>query len=204
MAKGINPATVTVLLSAAAAVGYLSYRLLVPESGTAPANEPPTPGEARLAERLPDFALPDLDGSPLSIASWPDTPLLINFWATWCAPCLREIPLLKDFQAEHPDVQVVGIAVDSADPVQRFAREMQFNYPIMVGEADAISAAAAFGVDVLALPFTVFTAGDGRVLAVRTGEVHAEHLQNLTAVLADLGARRIDVDTARRRLAGLM
>jgi hypothetical protein len=88
--------------------------------------------------------------------------------------------------------------------VLRFAEQMQFNYPIMVGEGDAIGAASAFGVDVLALPFTVFTAGDGRVLGVRTGEVHPEHLQNLLAVLADLGAERIDFDTARQRLAGFM
>ena len=118
-------------------------------AGTAAAQRA-APGQP--AEGLPEFELQGLEGGLRSIRSWPDRALVINFWATWCAPCLREIPLLKAFQAAHAEapVQVVGIAIDQLEPVQNFAEEIAFNYPILVGEADAINAAAAFGVDFFA------------------------------------------------------
>ncbi|HEX5046704.1 MAG TPA: TlpA disulfide reductase family protein [Gammaproteobacteria bacterium] len=214
MAKA-RPALLTVALSAAAVLGYLSYRFLLP-----PAPQPETPDipasaligadadesadAPELAATLPDFTLDSLAGGPQSIKSWPGKPLLINFWATWCGPCLREIPMLKEFQTGHTGLQVVGIAVDKRDPVVGFADRMQFNYPILIGEGEGWDAAAAFGVSVYALPFTVFTAADGSVLGVHTGELHTEHLENLTAILADLDQHKIGVDEARARLAGRM
>ena len=209
-----RPAAVTALLSAAAVVGYVAYRLFVgvgpdvPEtaSGTIQLGESPNEdgdeAPAKLAEQLPEFSLENLAGAQQSITSWPGKPLLINFWATWCGPCLREIPMLKELQTRRSDLQVVGIAVDKRDPVVGFAANMQFNYPILIGESAAWDAAAAFGVNVYALPFTVFTAPDGSVLGVHTGEIHAEHLENLTAVLDDLKAGKIDLATARARIAG--
>jgi len=156
------------------------------------------------ASTLPEFTLANLSGEQQSIQSWPDQALLINFWATWCAPCLREIPLLKEFQNTHADnaVTVVGIAVDRLEPVAAFAQDMTFNYPLLVGQADGMDAAASFGVDVFALPFTVFTDHDANILGVHTGELHAEDLENLAAVLEDLGAGRIDLERARARVAG--
>jgi thiol-disulfide isomerase/thioredoxin len=210
MAKA-RPAVLTALLSGAAVVGYVSYRLFVgvgpevPETielGEDPAASADADERAQLAERLPNFSLDNLAGAQQSITSWPGKPLLINFWATWCGPCLREIPMLKELQARRPDVQVVGIAVDRRDPVVGFAANMQFNYPILIGESAGWDAAAAFGVNVYALPFTVFTGADGSVLGVHTGELHSEHLENLTAVLDDLKAGKIDLATARARIAG--
>jgi thiol-disulfide isomerase/thioredoxin len=207
MASSIRPMMVTVALSAAAALGYVGYRLLIPEPPPGPAVAPTDATEAAsapmLADALPEFSVGNLAGEPTPIGSWPGRPLIVNFWATWCAPCLREIPLLKAFQVEHPDMQIVGIAVDKADAVASFAPRMEFNYPILVGQNDAIGAATALGVQVLALPITVFTAGDGAILRIHTGEVHAEHLENYAAVIADLGAGRTDRATARARLAGL-
>ena len=208
-----RPAVLTALLSGAAVVGYVSYRLFVgvgpevPETlqlGEDPAATAGAEADAprQLAERLPDFSLDNLAGAQQSITSWPGKPLLINFWATWCGPCLREIPMLKELQTHRPDLQVVGIAVDRRDPVVGFAATMQFNYPILIGESAGWDAAAAFGVNVYALPFTVFTGADGSVLGVHTGELHPEHLENLVAVLADLKAGRIDLATARARIAG--
>jgi hypothetical protein len=110
---------------------------------------------------------------------------------------------LKAFQTDHPGVRVVGIAVDRFEPVVAFAEEMDFNYPILVGQGNAMDAATQFGVDVFALPFTVFTAASGAVLGVRTGEIHPEHLENYLAVLADLDTADIGLDVARARIAGL-
>jgi thiol-disulfide isomerase/thioredoxin len=127
--------------------------------------------------------------------------LLINFWATWCGPCLREIPMLKELQTAQPELQVVGIAIDKADLVVGFADNMQFNYPILIGQTEAWAAAAALGVNIYALPFTVFTGGDGSILGVHTGELHAEHLDAFSTVAADLAAGEIDVAEARARIA---
>jgi thiol-disulfide isomerase/thioredoxin len=214
MANKARPVLLTALLSGAALVGYISFRLFVgpapEESGpqTLQFGEDPAASDehddspAPLADKLPEFSLETLGGAQQSIGSWPDKPLLINFWATWCGPCLHEIPMLKQYQTRHTELQVVGIAVDKRDSVVGFAATMQFNYPILIGESGGWDAAAAFGVNVYALPFTVFTAPNGAVLGVHTGELHQEHLDNLTAVLVDLRAGKIDLPTARARIAG--
>jgi thiol-disulfide isomerase/thioredoxin len=126
---------------------------------------------------------------------------LINFWATWCGPCLREIPMLKEMQTARPDLQIVGIAIDKRDLVVPFASTMQFNYPILIGQSEAWAAAAALGVNIYALPFTIFTAGDGSILGVHTGELHAEHLEVFRSVVDELTAGRINTDQARARIA---
>jgi thiol-disulfide isomerase/thioredoxin len=209
-----RPALVTAALSAAAALGYLTYRALLPPPAPETSAESIRFGEdlaneseaqtapSKLVERLPEFSLETTDGTQRSISSWPGKPLLINFWATWCGPCLREIPMLKEFQAGRSELQVVGIAIDQREPVLTFAEKMQFNYPILIGQNGGWDAAAAFGVEVFALPFTVFAGPDGSVLGVHTGELHPEHLENLAAVLDDLRDGKIDVATARARVAG--
>jgi thiol-disulfide isomerase/thioredoxin len=204
MAKSISPAALTALLSAATVLGYLGYRF-VAEAPHAPSHDAAADAaRPALADSLPPFALADLAGEPTPIASWPGKPMLVNFWATWCAPCLREIPLLKQFQADHPGIQIVGIAVDRRDPVLSFAAEMDFNYPVLIGQNDAMEAAAALGVEVFALPITVFTDAAGAILGIHTGEIHAEQLDNLVAVLADLDEGRIGREAARARIAGRM
>jgi thiol-disulfide isomerase/thioredoxin len=204
-----RPALLTVVLSAAAVAGYLTYRTLdrgagasAPAIGTQPEAAAPAEPQRELAATLPQFTLGNLAGDPQPITSWPGKPLIINFWATWCAPCLREIPMLKEFQTANSDIQVVGIAVDRRPAVETFAPTMDFNYPILIGQNDAWAAAAMFGVDFYALPFTVFTGADGSVLGVHTGELHAEHLTQLRSVLDALAGGRLDVTAARSRLAG--
>ena len=192
-----RPVLLTAALSAAAVVGYLTYRSLAPDADT-----PPDDGSSVAApltvEKLPEFALANLKGEQQSIQSWPGKPLLINFWATWCGPCLREIPMLKELQTARPDMQVVGIAIDKPDLVAKFAGDMQFNYEILVGQNEAWQAASALGVNIFALPFTVFTASDGSILGVHTGELHAEHLEAFRDVADSLKAGNIDVAEARR------
>jgi len=215
MANKARPVLLTALLSGAALAGYVAFRLFVGPTADAPESpqtlqfgEDPSAADehddsaTQLADTLPEFSLDTLAGTQQSIGSWPGKPLLINFWATWCGPCLHEIPMLKQLQTRRPDLQVVGIAVDKRDAVVGFAATMQFNYPILIGESGGWDAAAAFGVNVYALPFTVFTAPDGAVLGVHTGELHPEHLDNLAAVLDDLKAGKIDVATAPARIAG--
>ncbi len=194
-------ALVTLLLSSSAILAYIGYRALdlvpVPEAAQIVAAREPV-------EMLPEFTLDNPDGVPQSIGSWPGKALIVNFWATWCAPCLREIPLLADYQETYGErfLQVVGIAVDQADPVRAFMAEIDFNYPVLIGQSDAMDAAASFGVEFYGLPFSVFTDTAGHVLGVHTGELHAEDLDDLISVLDDLETGATDVSRARARLAG--
>lgn len=196
-----KPLLLTATLSLATLLGYGAYRLWSAHVGNGP--DSAATATAALADELPELTLADLDGDPVSISRWAGRPLIVNFWATWCAPCLREIPLLKSLQAEHPEITVVGIAVDRDDAVRAFAEEMGFNYPVLVGQADAMDAATALGIEVFVLPSTVFTAATGETLGIHVGEIHAEHLENLTAALAALDSGTLDIAGARRQLAGL-
>jgi thiol-disulfide isomerase/thioredoxin len=127
--------------------------------------------------------------------------MLVNFWATWCAPCLREIPMLKVFHEEHESIEVIGIAVDRVEPVVEYAAEMEFNYPILVGQADAYEAMATFRNEAQVMPFSAFTAPGGAVLGVHYGELHAEHLENFAATIELLNDGAIDLEQARARIA---
>ena len=137
------------------------------------------------------FTLNDIDGNPRDFSEWAGRPRLLNFWATWCAPCRREIPLLKQFQAEQPDdgILVMGIAVDFPEDVAAYAEAAEFNYPILVGEQDAMAVAESSGIDFIAMPFTMIVARDGRYLGAYLGELHQEQLADIADILArlDLG-----------------
>jgi thiol-disulfide isomerase/thioredoxin len=141
---------------------------------TAPPAAPALPAAPpRLAETIPDFRLLDRAGTPRSLHDWRGRSLIVNFWATWCAPCRREIPLLQRIARDRAadGFEVVGIAVDFRDKVLAYADEMHIEYPLLIGEQDALDAAAAFGVDAIGFPFTIFTDAQGRVVAAQMGEL---------------------------------
>ena len=208
--KHPSPVQLTIALTATTLLAYAGLRLLAPgpapsagvfgpdAAGTAAAIDP----LANLPDALPEISLHDIDGTLTSLASWSGKPLIVNFWATWCAPCLREIPLLKQLQADRPDLTVIGIAVDRPEPVADFAAEMEFNYPVLVGQADAMDAASAFGLEVFVLPSTVFVAADGGAVGRHVGELHTEHLDNATAAFDALGAGSVSLGEARAQFAG--
>ncbi len=195
-------ALVTILLSSTAILTYVGYRALdlvtIPLETTEE-----VAATIKYVETLPEFSLENINGEQQSILSWPDKALLVNFWATWCAPCLREIPLLSEYQTNNENLsfQVVGIAVDQADSVKAFINNMGVNYPILIGQSDAMDAAASFGVEFFGLPFSVFTDTEGQILGVHTGELRAGDLDELMSVLKDLASGTIDLDDARGRLA---
>lgn len=212
MSRAAKPTLITIALSAAAVLGYVAYRFTLDRAPAvkdvptiaASGAESDEGAPPALLDELPEFSMTNLAGEQQSIRSWPGQALVVNFWATWCAPCLREIPMLKAFQEANPHVTVVGIAVDTFDDVEPFAADMQFNYPILIGRTEAMNATQSFNVDFFALPFTIFTDSEGRTLGVRTGELHQEHLDDFLAVLADLEAGRATLADARARIAGFM
>jgi thiol-disulfide isomerase/thioredoxin len=161
------------------------------------------PQPANIPDRLPNFSLSDLEGKSTSIATWNGKSLVINFWATWCAPCRREIPLLEGLSGEWRDrgVQVVGIAVDHRDPVATYARQLKIAYPILIGEQDALDVAASLGFDSPVFPFTVFTDRRGEVVALYVGELHESQATLILSVVQDLNQDHIELKEARRSIA---
>ena len=153
--------------------------------------------------KLPDFSLADLAGKPTSVSSWNGKSLVINFWATWCAPCQREIPLLKTLAADWGarNLTVVGIAVDHPDKVREFAGRFKIDYPMLVGEQDALDVAAQFGMASPAFPFTVFTDQRGEIVALFVGELHRPEADFILSQVQSLNQDRIQLPEARRAIA---
>jgi thiol-disulfide isomerase/thioredoxin len=157
-------------------------------------------------ENLVSFELADMTGTIRTSAEWDGKPKLLNFWATWCAPCRREIPLLKDTQDAHGDplgLQVIGIAVDFQEDVVAYAEQAEFNYPILVGQEDAMSVAESSGVEFIGLPFTMVVAPSGELIKTHIGEIVEEHIDAITAVLSEMQQGSLDLDGARERLRSL-
>jgi peroxiredoxin len=160
----------------------------------------------KIPDRLPQFSLADRAGKPTSIASFGDKSLIINFWATWCPPCRSEIPLLQKLHSEWAarEVSVVGIAVDHRDKVLEFAERLKIAYPLLIGEQDALDAAAAFGVATPVFPFTVFTDRRGEIVAVFVGELHRPQAELILSQVQNLNKDLVELKAARQAItAGL-
>lgn len=130
-------------------------------------------------------ALPDLSGKRLTLAAWKGKVLVVNFWATWCAPCRKEIPGLISVQRENAanGAQVVGIAVDQADNVQAFAKELGINYPVLIAGMDGVDLVRKVGNPTGALPFTIVLDRSGKVVMTHLGLVSEQELRKLLVPL---------------------
>jgi len=165
----------------AAAAGFAIYRYgISPRAAIESTATQPSSQAAQAANdapsiptELPDFSLQDRDGKVTSIRSWTGKSMIVNFWATWCAPCRREIPLLRQIQHDKAasGFQVVGVAVDFRDDVLKYAKEIGIDYPILMGEEDGLDAVTKFGLGSIGFPFTVFTDSKGRIVLTHLGEL---------------------------------
>jgi thiol-disulfide isomerase/thioredoxin len=156
----------------------------------------------KIPERLPAFTLLDRSGKPTSIETWRGKSLILNFWATWCAPCRREVPLLAELSASTgPEFAVIGVAVDHRADVVAFADRFHIAYPLLIGEQDALDAASALGVESPLFPFTVFTDRRGEVVAVFVGELHRRQADLILGVVRSLDANRVALTVARQEIS---
>ena len=175
-----------VVLAAAATIalsgGYATHWLLTDRSSPAALAGLSEAGDV---DALFATTLPDLEGAPTSVSRWRGKVLVVNFWATWCAPCKEEIPSFIALQDEFSgrNVQFIGIAADHADKVVKFADEFRMNYPVLVGNVGALDLSTRLGNRISALPFTVVIDRDGHLVHRQLGILKPDKLRALFAKL---------------------
>lgn len=175
MSKGVKLAGWGLGLLALVGAALSGYRIMDHSAGTETRRPGGTPAQR------PEFTLPDLSGEQRHVSHWDGQSLLINFWATWCAPCRREIPMLIDAQQAYGDdgLQIIGIAIDGRDAARSYARDIGINYPVLIAGPGGIELTREYGDDFGALPYTVLVAPDGRILDSHTGELQPDRLHAL-------------------------
>lgn len=142
-------------------------------------------GTDRSAEAVMSARLVDLDGRQQPVNQWRGKVLVVNFWATWCAPCRAEIPAFVRLQEKYRSrgLQFVGVAIDQRDKVQAFAREFGINYPVLLGEIDTVEISRQAGNRIGALPFTLVFDRNGRIVSRELGETKETKLDALVQSL---------------------
>lgn len=130
-------------------------------------------------ERLTKISLRDLSGNSHRLSEWKGKVLVVNFWATWCEPCREEIPALVKIQSrlEGKGLQIVGIAIDSADKVQDFSKTYGINYAVLLGGMDAFDLLRGLGNSAGGLPFTLVLDRTGRIRTTRLGGISGSELE---------------------------
>ena len=164
------------LAAAFACAGFLFYQWRAGALGDAPA----AAGEVLFAATLKG-----LDDRQQPLAQWRGQVLVVNFWATWCAPCREEIPVFIELQRKYADrgVQFLGIAADQMERVRPYARDIGINYPVLVGGIEAIDLARSVGNRAGVLPFTLVIDRRGGVSQSMVGIVKADRLEKLLETL---------------------
>lgn len=150
----------------------LGQRLLNAAASTSAPPPPAGVAVARRGDAVPAITLPDLQGRPIALpGAWPGRPLLVNVWASWCGPCIEEMPELQRFAAQQAGngVQVVGIALDDAAAVRAFLARVPVDYPILLDAPGPADAGVRLGNPKGVLPYSVLVSADGRLLKQRIG-----------------------------------
>jgi thiol-disulfide isomerase/thioredoxin len=138
-----------------------------------PADRAPPPGVSvlKIGDDRIDLALTDLTGKLRHLREFDGKLVLVNFWASWCGPCREEMPLLDATRAQlaGQGLEIVGIAIDDADPVKAFLEDSPVRYPILLASAEGIDPSLRFGDTRSVLPYSVLIGRNGKILAQRAG-----------------------------------
>lgn len=143
--------------------------------------QPAAPADTAVGA-LMQLSLADSRGQQRKMMEWQGKTLLVNFWATWCPPCVDEMPELEQLQADKgaKGLQIVGIGIDSPTNIREFAQKHKITYPLLIGGLQGTELSRTFGNEAGGLPFTVLIGSDGQVKQTYMGRL------NLEKVRADL------------------
>lgn len=133
-------------------------------------------GGAHIGQAAPDFALADLDGNPVRLSDLRGRPVILNFWASWCGPCVEEFPMLRDALSRHAaqSVAVVGVVVrDNSEAARRFMERMGAGWPAVMDPGEQV--ADRFGI--YGPPETFFIDANGIVRGRQIGQLNASDLE---------------------------
>jgi thiol-disulfide isomerase/thioredoxin len=171
----VSPLRRTLLLAGvgglAAAAGYGAHLFRIGGFGDGPSPE--------LGRKVLESRVTGLDGMPASLTAHRGRILVVNYWATWCAPCREEIPMFVRLQREYAakNVQFVGIAIDQADKVREFAKEFKVDYPLVIGGIDAMDLSREAGNKAGVLPYTLVMDPANRIVAHLVGGISEERMR---------------------------
>ncbi|WP_374402046.1 TlpA family protein disulfide reductase [Niveibacterium sp.] len=165
------------IIGVSAIAGYAGWRAQSHIDQATPA--PKVSDGAR--QQLLALKLPDSDGRPQALQQWQGKVLVINFWATWCPPCRKEMPLLDAAQRKWggKGVQIVGIGIDEADAVRDYAAANKLSFPLLIGGAELVDLSVALGNAAQGLPFSIVIGPDGRVAQTKLGAFKEDALEKL-------------------------
>ena len=171
---------VVIIAIAAAAGGFFLQQTKSPEEVAREKVTDKSPISV-VGELRPEFSLPDLEDKQHNISEWDGKIRLVNFWATWCPPCLREMPAFVEMQEQYANKNfvIIGVAIDRKDAVQDFVDTIGVNYPILYGEMAALELTTSYGNRLGVLPFSVFVGADNKIISVHNGEITAETIKNV-------------------------
>jgi thiol-disulfide isomerase/thioredoxin len=143
--------------------------------------QPQSQNNPAIGQQRPEFAAPDLSGQQRNIKEWDGKVIFLNFWATWCPPCKKEIPDFIELQKDYGEqgFQIIGIAVDDEQAVREYATEIGINYPTMAVESEGVGLAKRYGNGIGALPYTVIINRDGEISNTIMGELSKKRAKEL-------------------------
>jgi thiol-disulfide isomerase/thioredoxin len=136
-------------------------------------------------EIRPEFALKDINDKLRNIKEWDGKVLMINFWATWCPPCRREIPAFIELHEAYKDkgFEIIGVAIDTKQNVIDFTDPMGVNYPLLLGEEEGVKLTQDYGNRLGVLPYTVFVDRNGRIVNTHRNEITYKMVEEIITPL---------------------
>lgn len=127
--------------------------------------------EVNASDVLMALSLPDLENKTQPLSQWRGKVMVVNLWATWCAPCREEIPMFVKMQQKYrtQGLQFVGISIDQADKTSEFSRNFGINYPSLIGTFDTVEISRQAGNTKRVLPYTIIFDRKGKIVATELG-----------------------------------
>ena len=134
-----------------------------------------------IGKTRPAFELIDTNEKLRNIDEWNGKVLLVNFWATWCPPCKKEMPAFIELQEQYSaqGFQVIGLAIDDMESVKDFVETLGVNYPALIADYSGIELSREYGNHIGALPFSVFVGRNGKILVTKTGELSKKQVEDI-------------------------